>query len=82
MSDTRMNGIPTTVNGSTLQAWMGATEAALAERLSPKLLKKAAQTDKDGEKGWLSVAAQKPLSGRVADQVCVLLQDDVVGVIA
>jgi hypothetical protein len=70
------------VDGSTLQSWMGATESALAEQLSPKLLKKAAQTDRERAERWLTVLGQKGISDRVADKVCGLLQDDAVGVIA
>jgi hypothetical protein len=69
MNEMAMNGVPGTAEGSTLQSWMGVTEAALAERLSPKLLKKAAQSDRAYVKGWLTVAGQKGISGCVADKV-------------
>jgi hypothetical protein len=77
-----MNSATATVDGSTLQSWMGATESSLAERLSPKLLKKAAQSDRERAKGWLTVLGHKRISDRVADKVCGLLQEDAVGVIA
>jgi hypothetical protein len=70
MSEMAMNGVTGTAGASTLQSWMGATEAALTERLSPKLLKKAAQSDREHVKGWLTVAGQKGISGCVAGKVC------------
>jgi hypothetical protein len=81
MSDMAIDGAKE-AGGSTLQSWMGATEAALTERLSPKLLKKAAQSDREHVKGWLAVAGQKGLSGCVADKVCGLLREEAVGVVA
>ena len=60
----------------------GATESALAENLSPKLLKKAAQSDREQVNRWLTVLGQKGISDRVADKVCGLLKEDGVGVIA
>jgi hypothetical protein len=77
-----MKSATATVDGSTLQSWMGATESSLAERLSPKVMKKAAQSDRERTKGWLTVLGQKGISDRVADKVCGLLQEDAVGVIA
>ncbi len=58
MSEMAMNGVTRTAGGSTLQSWLGATEVALAERLSPKVLKKAAQSDREHVKGWLTVAGR------------------------
>jgi hypothetical protein len=77
-----MKSATATVDGSTLQSWMGATESSLAERLSLKLMKKAAQSDRERVKGWLTVLGQKRISDCVADKVCGLLQEDAVGVIA
>jgi hypothetical protein len=81
MSEMAMNGVTGTAGASTLQSWMGAREAALAERLCPKLLKKAAQSDREHVKGWLTVAGQKGISGCVAGKVCGMLQEEAVGVI-
>lgn len=77
-----MDSMMATVDGRTLQAWMGATESALADRLSPKLLKKAAESDSERVKGWITVAGQKGISSCVASKICELLQEDSVGVIA
>ena len=47
--------------------------------LSPKLLKKAAQSDREQVNRWLTVLGQKGISDRVADKICGLLKEDGVG---
>ena len=74
--------LDTTINGQSLQDFLGVTRKELEASLDSKTLVAAARDEGKQFSRWMNATEWQGLSQGVADHVCGFLQDDLVGVFA